>query len=126
MIGAARRRSCMHPGPGAAALRLIAAASLAIMAGTALAQPSDDPARGSPSLGEAMAQRWCNQCHAVGRTGTGTDAAPPFAAIARDPARGTTRHLRAFLAQPHPPMPPIPLSGSEVEDLIAYIQSSRR
>ena len=89
---------------------------------SAPAQPTQapGPTRGNASIGEALAKRWCNECHLVGASGKGTDAAPTFASIARDPAKGP-EHLRAFLSKPHAPMPPIPLSGTEVEDLIAYI-----
>jgi len=81
--------------------------------------------RGDASIGEALARRWCNECHLVAGARTATDAAPTFRSIAQDPSKDTA-HLRAFLAKPHAPMPPIPLSGTEVEDLIAYIRSTGR
>jgi mono/diheme cytochrome c family protein len=81
--------------------------------------------RGDARVGEALAGRWCNDCHLVGGAKRATDTAPPFAAIAKDPAK-TVDHLRAFMSKPHAPMPPIPLSGTEVEDLIAYIRSLGR
>jgi mono/diheme cytochrome c family protein len=81
--------------------------------------------RGDARIGEALARRWCNECHLVAGARTATDAAPTFLSIAGDPSKNSA-HLRAFLAKPHPPMPPIPLSGTEVEDLIAYIRSAGR
>ena len=110
---------------------LSTAALAAIALSEAVGQaPASEPARGAPSrgdprIGEALAKRWCNECHLVGGAGRATDAAPAFESIARDPAKSTD-HLRAFLAKPHAPMPPIPLSGTEVEDLIAYIRSLDR
>jgi mono/diheme cytochrome c family protein len=87
------------------------------------AQPAREPlpVRGDARIGEALAKRWCNECHLLGGAKTATDAAPTFVSIGRDPSKGPNR-LRAFLSKPHAPMPPIPLSGTEVEDLIAYIQ----
>lgn len=79
--------------------------------------------RGDPRIGEALARRWCNECHLVGGARTATDAAPTFQSLASDPSK-TPARLRAFLAKPHAPMPPIPLSGTEVEDLIAYIRTT--
>jgi mono/diheme cytochrome c family protein len=93
--------------------------------------PAADPAHSAPAargdarIGEALAKRWCNECHLVPGARTATDAAPTFESIARDPGK-TPDHLRALLSKPHPPMPPIPLSGTEVEDLIAYIRSNPR
>jgi len=93
--------------------------------------PDSQPAReagasrGNASIGEALAKRWCNECHLVRGANSATDAAPTFQSIAGDPQKSTD-HLRAFLSKPHPPMPPIPLSGAEVEDLIAYIRSGAR
>ena len=110
---------------------LTGAALAAIALSEAVGQaPAGQPAGGAPSrgdrrIGEALAKRWCNECHLVGGARKATDAAPAFESIARDPANSTD-HLRAFLSRPHAPMPPIPLSGTEVEDLIAYIRSLGR
>jgi mono/diheme cytochrome c family protein len=105
----------------------IAVAAIALSEATGqspVAEPSrpSAPVRGDARVGEALATRWCNECHLVGGARTATDAAPTFQSIARDPAKNAD-HLRAFLSRPHAPMPPIPLSGTEVEDLIAYIRS---
>jgi cytochrome c len=81
------------------------------------------PGRADPRIGEALARRWCSECHLVAGARTATDAAPTFQSLASDPTK-TPAHLRAFLAKPHAPMPPIPLSGTEVEDLIAYIRAT--
>jgi len=110
----------MRPCKLARVVAVAVAAMAALLASGAAAQaPSDG--RGDPVVGEALAQRWCAQCHLVGDSARATDAAPTFASIARDPAK-TASHLRAFLAKPHVPMPPLPLSGSEIDDLVAYIR----
>jgi mono/diheme cytochrome c family protein len=73
--------------------------------------------------GRSLARQWCVECHIVEPTQeSASDAAPPFEAIAEDPNR-TPEGLRAWLAEPHPPMPNLQLSTGEIEDILAYIQS---
>jgi mono/diheme cytochrome c family protein len=78
-------------------------------------------AAGDAESGRALAERWCASCHAIGPAQT-TDAAPAFTTLGaqgrRDPAR-----LRAWLADPHPPMPNPGLSRQQIEDVIAFMQS---
>ena len=80
---------------------------------------------GNPEEGRALARTWCQSCHLVEPSGSGPDAAPPFATIANDRER-TDRRLRVWLADPHPPMPNLKLGRQEIEDLVAYIGSLRR
>lgn len=122
-VGGVYREAAMKPNRFAG---LLACMPLLLVAGGAARAADTGPTlRGDVHVGEALARRWCNDCHLVGGARRGTDAAPPFAAIAGDPSK-TVDRLRAFMSKPHPPMPPIPLSGAEVEDLIAYIRSLGR
>ena len=82
-------------------------------------------AAGDVDAGKALAQTWCKSCHVVDRTSGGTDVVPPFAAIASDRTL-TPDRLRAFLANPRHPMPNPQLANTEIEDLVAYIQSLKR
>ena len=83
--------------------------------------PKPGELNGDPLLGEAIAKRWCADCHTLGDGPTASDQAPGFRAIARGP-RGTPELIRAFLTQPHAPMPQMQLSRNEIENLIAYIR----
>ncbi len=74
--------------------------------------------------GREIARTWCAGCHVVDGAAAGSDTAPPFAAIAQDPALSAGR-LRAWLADPHPPMPNLALAREEIEALVAYIGSLR-
>jgi mono/diheme cytochrome c family protein len=77
-------------------------------------------AAGDPEQGHALAKTWCSGCHAVEPGGVQRDApAPPFPSIAAQ----HPEQLRAFLTSPHPPMPNFNLSRSQIDDLVAYIQS---
>lgn len=96
---------------------LILFGALLALAAPALGQgnkTTSDPVRG-----EADAQRWCASGHLLEGQTKASDTVPAFATIAHDPRKGP-EYLRAFLANPHPPMPPLQLSRSEIEDLVAY------
>lgn len=78
---------------------------------------------GDAAEGLRLAQKWCSACHIVnGGQVDASDAAPPFAQIANDPAK-TPETLAIWLAAPHSPMPDLNLSQDEIDDLIAHIQS---
>lgn len=96
--------------------------ALALMAGilAAGAAHAQDPADG-----RRIAQRWCSSCHVVAPGAGGSDAARPFEAVANDP-NFTPDGARAWLADPHPPMPNLALTREEIEAVIGYIASLRR
>ena len=81
--------------------------------------------------GRSIADRWCTACHltsdsnADSRVVRGTDAVPTLASIARDPNR-SPNWLRQWLTFPHPPMPDLNLSRSEIDDVVAYLQGMSR
>ena len=84
---------------------------------------ADDEAR-ERAAGAAVAQELCSGCHIVaeGQTGPVPDGVPPFPVIAGRPGR-TTGYLQAYLADPTPPMPHLPLSKRQIDNVIAYIRS---
>jgi cytochrome c len=89
----------------------------------ALLVPFAASAAGDSEQGRAIAETWCASCHAVERTPVATDIAPPFSTIMERPDV-TPDRLRAWLADPHPPMPNLDLTRQEIEDLVAYLQGS--
>ncbi len=80
---------------------------------------------GDPAQGHKLARQWCASCHIVTPGAGGSDAARPFEAVANDP-NVTEAGLRAWLADPHPPMPDLHLTRAEIDAVIAYIRSLRR
>jgi mono/diheme cytochrome c family protein len=73
--------------------------------------------------GRKLASQWCSNCHVVAPDqARGGDSAPPFVAIA-ETAAGRSGDLRAWMADPHPPMPNLDLTVREIDDLLAYIES---
>jgi mono/diheme cytochrome c family protein len=97
---------------------------LTILAGTATgAQAQSATAKADAEAGREIAVRWCQECHIVGRSqARASDAAPSFVDLA-DTESVSRDRLRGFLAAPKHPMPPLELSGKEIDDLIAYIRS---
>jgi mono/diheme cytochrome c family protein len=87
-----------------------------------LASTSPVSAQGNAGAGKRLSQRWCASCHQVEPSGPAKDSAPPFASLgvqkSKDPG-----WIRAWLANPHPPMQGINLSRQQIDDVVAYLQS---
>gem|GEM_PF-2471453 len=93
-----------------------------VLCGSALAQQT----RGDPIAGRDAAMRLCAGCHAVAaeQARNATDAAPPFIALARDPAI-TELSLPVFLKTPHSRMPSVVLASEEIANITSYVLSLR-
>ncbi|ARN80354.1 c-type cytochrome [Methylocystis bryophila] len=79
-------------------------------------------AGGDAARGEAIAKRWCANCHVVSSDQkSGKVDVPTFADVAR--RRPDDRSLANFLVEPHPPMPNLNLSRKEIDDVVSYIRS---
>ena len=91
--------------------------------GTAPTAP-DDPA---VARGEAFAMRRCSGCHAVGLDASPATSGPPFWKLQR---RYNPLSLQKRFAEVSEhgsgEMPPIEISRTEAEDLIAYFQTLDR
>ncbi|MBT6119729.1 MAG: cytochrome c [Rhodospirillaceae bacterium] len=99
------------------ALCLLAAAILAPRPA-----PAADVLPGDVGAGRELADRWCTACHVTEGLSKGTDAAPTFRFIANRKDR-TAGEMEAWLVDPHPVMPDLKLSRTQIDDLIAYIES---
>ena len=77
------------------------------------------------SKGGRIAERWCSSCHVAGNRSGGTDAVPTLESIANDPRR-SPEWVRQWLNDPHPPMPNLPLTRAQIEDVVAYLGSLSR
>ncbi len=74
-----------------------------------------------PENGGSLANRWCSSCHVVGQDQkSATDQAPPFASLAKMPGFDANK-LAYLLLKPHPNMPTLSLSRTEIADLTDYI-----
>ena len=84
------------------------------------AAPSGLNPSGDPKRGAVITEKWCTGCHRPGPTVD--DRIPTLEALALNPPR-TAGAVRAFLMQPHKPMPPIELETQQIEDIIAYLHA---
>jgi mono/diheme cytochrome c family protein len=91
---------------------------LTLIGGAAAAAPP-----GSPEAGQELARTWCGNCHTLPGATRASDQVPPLAAAV---AGRSADQLSAFLARPHPPMPPLQLSRPEIADLVAYLRDLPR
>jgi mono/diheme cytochrome c family protein len=104
------------------AAKLLVAAALCCPGSLAEAQSA-----ATVGQGRELAERSCGGCHAInGGSGSVVQgvAVPSFRAIAGQPNQ-TAERLKAFIATPHRPMPGIPLTLAEVDDIVAYLLSLR-
>jgi mono/diheme cytochrome c family protein len=94
-----------------------------ILAAVALVCLTSQLARADVASGELLAQQWCANCHVIdgsGPSATLPQGPPSFRVAAghRNPGE-----LRAFLTHPHGQMPDLSLTRTEIDDLIAYIET---
>jgi len=87
-----------------------------------LATSSTALAEGSAEAGKRLAQQWCASCHQVEPSAPAKDTAPPFASLGVEKGKDPG-WIRAWLANPHPPMQGINLSRRQIDDVVAYLQS---
>jgi len=76
--------------------------------------------------GQALAERWCANCHVVNRTATTgrADGLPTFPALA-ERKDVTAATLKGAMTAMHSRMPDLQLGARDQEDLVAYIFSLR-
>jgi mono/diheme cytochrome c family protein len=106
-------------------MKLLCALILPLAIAASAASAAGD--RVEASRGQALAQLWCTQCHAVKRgevVGPFADV-PSFTAVAALPST-TAAALHAFLTTPHGDMPDFKLTPTQLDDLIEYILSLRQ
>jgi mono/diheme cytochrome c family protein len=83
------------------------------------------PASADVARGQALLQKQCGSCHAIGRTGESPRAdTPPFRQLARRyPVESLEEALGEGLLTGHPDMPEFSFDADEVGDIIAYLKS---
>ncbi|MGH6899212.1 MAG: c-type cytochrome [Geminicoccaceae bacterium] len=79
---------------------------------------------GDPTAGRELASQLCAACHIVGTERVGSDVAPPFATIARDPEM-TLTELHAWIGPAHPMLPELSLTPEQIADINAYLDTFR-
>ena len=102
---------------------LAVAVTAALIAAPALAQTT--PHDRSVARGQAIVQRNCSMCHAIGPVGDSPNPqAPHFRDLhQRYPIDNLGEALAEGLIVGHPQMPEFRFSAEEVTDIIAYLKS---
>jgi len=106
--------------------RSIATSPLAALAFAGLLAVLVGPAQaaGDAAAGRRAADTWCAGCHLIGDENKAAMVdVPPFPTIAQEK---TPDAIRAFLFNPHPPMPTFRLSRQDIEDLVAFIETLKK
>jgi mono/diheme cytochrome c family protein len=104
---------------------------IAVLVATLLTVSIAHPVRaqGDPDAARGIIAEHCTTCHEVpGFPMHGNSAAlvgPPFQSIADQPTVYTRDKITEFLRQPHYPMTKFVLSSSDIDNLVAFIESLR-
>jgi mono/diheme cytochrome c family protein len=116
----ARRQPSALPGAALAALALVAV--VLISAPTLARQPT---AAALATVGQAIAERDCSSCHAIGRTGESPfEGAPRWRDLhTRFPVEGLAESLAEGITVGHEAMPVRVYGPADVDALIAYLKS---
>jgi mono/diheme cytochrome c family protein len=99
-------------------LRIVSMLPLLALTRPAAAQQ----ATGDPAAGHELAAQLCAACHIVGTERVGSDVAPPFLVIARDPDM-TLSELHAWIGPAHPTLPDLALTPRQIADINAYLDT---
>ena len=94
------------------------------LAAVAVALPAVAQEEGDAAAGHELAAKLCSSCHIVGSEAVGSDAAPPFPVIAKDPEL-TFSELHAWIGPMHPILPNLALTPQQIADINAYLDSLR-
>lgn len=110
------------------AVALIAMGCAACTSGRSPPEPARfDTAADAAARGGQLAARTCAACHAVGPTGASPlTEATPFREVARDrPLDQLETAFAEGLVTSHPAMPAFAFRASEIDDLMAYLETLR-
>jgi mono/diheme cytochrome c family protein len=77
---------------------------------------------GDPVVGQELATNLCTACHIVGAEQVGSDVAPPFPVIAKDPDVTLTQ-LHGWLGPGHPVLRHLALTPEQIADINAYLDA---
>ena len=107
-------------------MRGVKGASMAggALAATIIALAAAAQEQGDPAAGEELASQLCSTCHIVGTERVGSDVAPPFPVLAKDPDL-TFTELHGWLRPMHPMLPNLALTPKQIADINAYLDSMR-
>ena len=100
-------------------------AGLLLLLGTSAGLAAENEPSALERHGQALAQRLCSECHAVGREGQSPNAgAPPFRTLDRRVDLDSfTDRLREGLMVGHPDMPTFRFTREDARGFVLYLRS---
>jgi mono/diheme cytochrome c family protein len=98
--------------------------TLCLAASLGIAPAAAQQPEGSAAAGHELASQLCTACHIVGDERSGSDLAPPFPVIARNP-RLSLEQLHGWGGPGHPMLPDLALTPQQIADINAYLDSLR-
>lgn len=105
---------------------MIARSRIALLAMLATVAAPADAFAADTATGQRLANSLCTNCHVVEPGGSRrqdvTVDVPSFMAVAVKSGQ-TADKIQAYILNPHPPMPEVQLSTSQLADMAAYIMS---
>jgi mono/diheme cytochrome c family protein len=104
-------------------MRRYVGSTLCLTAALAVA-PAAAQEEGSAEEGHELASQLCTTCHIVGNERSGSDLAPPFPVIAKNP-RLSMEELHGWGGGRHPMLPDLALTPDQIADINAYLDSLR-
>jgi mono/diheme cytochrome c family protein len=88
------------------------------------ALPAGAQETGNATAGKELASKLCSTCHIVGAERAGSDVAPPFPILAKDPGV-TLTELHGWSGPMHPVLSNLALTAKQTADINAYLDSLR-
>jgi mono/diheme cytochrome c family protein len=88
------------------------------------ALPAAAQERGDAEAGHQLSSKLCTACHIVGDERSGSDLAPPFRQIAKDPNTSLIE-LHSWGQSGHPTLRHLALTSKQAADIDAYLDSLR-
>jgi mono/diheme cytochrome c family protein len=94
------------------------------LAATMAVAPAAAQEKGNAEAGHELASKLCTSCHIVGNERSGSDLAPPFPLIAKNP-RLSMEELHGWGGGGHPLLPDLALTPDQIAAINAYLDSLR-
>ncbi len=98
--------------------------AFAVLAAALAVAPAVAQQPGNAEAGHELASKLCTACHIVGNEPSGSDLAPPFLVIAKDPDTSPIE-LHSWLQTSHPTLRTLALNAKQIADINAYLDSLR-
>ena len=105
---------------GRTAGRVVGGAFAALVFGVGAA--AQEP--GNAARGKELATQLCSTCHIIGGERVGSDLAPPFPVLAKDPTT-TLTELHGWSGPMHPMLSDLALTPRQIADVNAYLDHLR-